>query len=855
MAVGMKEELQLLFQIISGTELRKDFDEVFGGMYDEKHNQFTLQENILLDYKEKLPTEGDLDYRSGLLKLIASFHNIYGGLIVFGVRDEDFRPVGVDGEFDVEKYNSLFSKVFNTDLELIRRSYTINVGGVNTKIVAVLVPRRKSVRPTVVRQDYGQISHGSIYIRERHESKIASSRQYPLLFSQRDELNSEASQDIAGLQYSAPPSPSTLPTFIGRDDLFLGLWEWLLVDKKPRIYLSGAGGSGKSTLAYEFMEQVARNWSGLKLRNSENLDFATFLSAKETELNVRTGLEQKFSLRQFGDVEGLFRLILTSVGGEDEAQLERQTREDLIEKLEELFDNFNGLIIIDDIDALSRAGLDTGEEDLVLLSSQAKKTVKIIYTLRNDASYAKNAALPVPGLDEKTEVPDFVAACCRLFNTEMPNGAQLSELARESSCLPLLIETIIGLRTNGSSYEQAIRDFRDRGGEAARSYLYQREYEKLDVKGKGRQVLATLMEYGRPLSFDSICALTNSADSESIRSAINETANIFLKVSTAEDGTTVYGLSPSAAGFVRAYSKRLPYYPAIKRAVEHYRKNTATSTPKEAATIAKAERLLRSKQFDTVVSLARELEESDTVLVNPKFNSILGQALVQANPADLVKARDLFRSAANFGFDDIFMFRAWYHAEKMSGYRFGEAIKVCRLVTDNAKYSDRYRSEFSAKIGECMSTQARSISGADNPDKAKLFADAVVHYAWAMHFAASTNELDRSKTLDWLSRALHGYISSAGGDFSILLRAFEEPIKSGLVFNSETSQVVQVLVSGAARSRDVRSLRRSQGTLSSGVNSISRVSGKKFQSNVRQLIDALEVGKKSFEVHIMQLTG
>ena len=49
------------------------------------------------------------------------------------------------------------------------------------------------------------------------------------------------------------------------------------------------------------------------------------------------------------------------------------------------------------------------------------------------------------------------------------------------------------------------------------------------------------------------------------------------------------------------------------------------------------------------------LDESDTVWVNPKFMSILGRALVQANSSDLVKARELFRAAANFGFDDILM--------------------------------------------------------------------------------------------------------------------------------------------------------------------------------------------------------
>lgn len=851
----MKEENKKLFEAICGEHLSPNFDEAFGEIYDQKHDQFRMQENALLDYKENFPSADDINYRSGLLKLIAAFHNTYGGLILFGVRNVDFKPVGVTGEFDVEKYNSLYSEIFSENIELIENSYSVNVGGEDVKVIAVLVPRRRSASPAIAQRSYGQICEGRSYIRERHEALVANGRHYPILFSDREILGDALSNEISGLQYFAPPSPSTLPTFIGRDQLALKLWNWLLIDKKPRIYLSGAGGSGKSTLAYEFMDQVARNWAGLKLKNSEPIDFVAFVSAKETELNVRTGIEQTYSLRQFEDAEGLFRLILENVGGEDEASLKFLNREMLLNRLETLFDSFNGLIVIDDIDALARAKRDTGEEDLFLLASQAQKVIKIVYTLRNDASYAMNAAIPIPGLDEVAEIPKFVDACCDLFKTERPNSSQLADIIAESSRLPLLIETIIGLRTNGSSYDQAMRDFRDRGGDAARSYLYQREYEKLSNKGKSRQVLATLVQYGQPLSFDSICALTNSLETEGIRSAINETANIFLKVSSADDGTTAYSLTPSAAGFVRSYSERLPYFQAICRAIEHFQKDTATSTPREAATIAKAEHLLKSKQFDTVVRLSNELELSDTVRVNPKFMAICGRALVQAEHSDLVKARDLFRSASNFGFDDIFMMRAWYHAERKSGYRYTEAIQICRLVVDNPRYSSRHRSEFWSKIGECNATQARSLYGNDNPDKMKLYAESVISYSWGLHYAASSTEIDQTLTLDWLSRALDGYISCANGDFRVLLNSFEEPIKAGIVFGPEAAKVFQVSVTGSSRTRDIKALRKYHGTLITGISAITRFAGKRHMQNISRLVGALNVAKKSFEIHIMQLTN
>lgn len=851
----MKEEIQRIAEIVNGQQIPKSFDETFGSIYDTEHQQFTLQENIIIDYKENFPSSKDLDYRSGLLKLMAAFHNSYGGIIIFGVRNDDFKPVGVDQEFDIEKYNSLFSDLFESPLEMIKRNFFLPVDGEVIKITSILIPRRTKLEPVASNRSYGQIREGSIFVRERHEAITATGRNFPRLFSRRTDILEELGDEISGLQFSAPPPPSTLPTFIGRDGLALKLWKWLLLDRKPRIYLSGPGGSGKSTLAYEFMEQVAQGWKDLYLRNGERADFVAFFSAKETELNVKTATEQSFSLRQFQDSTELFKLILSSVGAYHASEIKDCSRDELMEKIEGIFCDFNGILIIDDIDALSRAGLDTGEEELFLLASQARKSVRIIYTLRNDATYAKNAAIAVPGLDPESEVPPFIEACCKMFETDPPNAVQTENIIRESACLPLLIETIVGLKTNGSSYEQAIRDFRDKGGDAARSYLYQREYEKLSDSGKSRQVLAALMEYNGALNFDTICALINSSNAESIRHAINETANIFLKVSSLDDGTTAYSLTPSAYSFVRSYSKRLPYYPALVRAVEHFRKETAASTPREASIISICERLIRAKQFDEIISFSNELEENDTVRVNPKFMSLLGQSHVRAKHIDLIKARELFKSAQSFGYDDIFMLRAWYHAEKNSGYRLNEAIDVCKIVADNQKFSARHRSEFYAKIGECKSAQARGIQGKNNPDRTSLYANAAVHYAWAMHFASSTEEIDRAKTLDWFIRALQNYVNDSAGDFNVFVNSLERSIRTGLTFSKETSNAVAAQLVAASRSKDHRLLRKFQATLNSGIATIIRFSGKANRPNVIHFIESLEIGKKAFEVRIMQLSN
>jgi len=849
----VKTEASAILTAISEKSLPSNFQTLFGDIYDCDNEQFSMQENIVLDYKVDFPSEKDGDYRSGLLKLFIAFHNTYGGVVLFGVRNEDFRPVGVERQFDIEQYNLLLTDIFGTQVELIRKNYNITVGGVERCISAVLIPKRTAAAPVSANRDYFQISKGTLYIRERHEAKTAKSHHLPLAFSQRDDPFSEADGYVSGIQYSSPPSPSTLPNFIGRTDLACSLWTWLVADKKPRIYLSGPGGSGKSTLAYEFLDQVALNWHGIKLRNGEKLDFALFVSAKETELDPSKGIEQSFSLRQFEDSEGLYRNILLNVGGYSKEEIEAQDLASLLEKISELFDEFNGLLVIDDIDALSRGGRDTGEEDLFLLCSQAKKNVKIIYTLRNDATYAKNSAIAVPGLDEASELPAFLEECCNLFKTPMPDAERTKDIARESSCLPLLVETIIGLRTNSSSYEQALRDFKEKGGDAARKYLYQREYEKLNGHdGRSRQILAALMEYNGKLGFDALCAITY-ASSEQVRSAINETASIFLKITTEEDGSTGYSLSPTALNFIRATSQKLSFYAAIKRAVEHFRADVAKSTPQEATKIFELERLLGAKKFDQIVLEVNQLKQDDAIRVNPKFSSILGQSYVQSSQPDYTKARELFQSAASFGYQDVPMIRAWFYADRKTGYRFEEAIKVCEMVADNAAFSDLHRSEFHSKIGECHAAQGRGISGAGNPDKLALLSQSVASYLWAMHFRGTAKHFDRAKTGDWLIRVMYNYVTSSNGDFGILLNKLEEPIKIGLTIDAEAAAVFSDPLSTISKSRDIKALRKSHGTLKSGLSRIQRVVGKKNVRNVGPLVEKLEACLKGLEMRIMQL--
>ncbi|TNC74576.1 RNA-binding domain-containing protein [Rubellimicrobium roseum] len=845
----MKEQLSGVLRAIHAKELPVSFDELFADCYDYEEHRFTTQETSVLDYKEHLPYN-DPNYVYGLLKLIVAFHNTYGGLIIFGVRDSDLKAVGVKESLDIEKFNALLTDFFGVSEELLRNDYPVGPPEEGRKIVVLLIPKRTKKSPARLLRDVASLKKGSIFLRDRHQAIRADERHLPLLFSSRTAFEDPTPTGPVAIHVSMPPSPATMQQFISRSDLSLKLWEWFTFGKNPRQYLSGAGGSGKSTLAHEFAAILAVTAEDLVLTNGGTLDYIVYVSAKETEFNVTTATEQPFVLRQFSSAEELFTQILVHSGLHTTSAVNGMTTEEKLDALEETFDSFNGFIVIDDIDTLSRAGIDTGEEELFYLSSKSKKITKILYTLRNDASFARNASISVPGLELDKEFPQFVDACCAMFQVPPPEAEYEKEIIKESSALPLLVETIIGLRKSSSNYAQALRDFKDRGGEAARKYLYQREYDKLKSGGKSRQVLAALVEYGGSLDFDALSTVV-SATPEQTREAITDTVSVFLKVRNVEGVGTLYELSQSAIPFIRTASQGLAYYGAVKRAVEQYRTSTAKSTPAEAVTIIKMEELVKSRRYDDVVVIARGIGSADPLQVNPRFMAALGRAYVQATIPDYTAARDLFQKAMNFGHSDIFMMRAWYHAERNTGYRFREAADVCQLVISGAKFSNRHKSEFYSKLGDCLSSIAKGSLGESPESRVRILGQAVIAYVRAMHSIDDGEGLDRSKTVEWLQRATSSLFQTCRADFSGFFDLLAEAARDGVDLSKDASQVIAAPLYQLAKSGDLGLLKQAQGRLKGVIALLRRVSRQKQLLGLDVFCIEAEAVLRSLELQII----
>ena len=400
------------------------------------------------------------------------------------------------------------------------------------------------------------------------------------------------------------------------------------------------------------------------------------------------------------------------------AEVATATASRIDELLTELFDNFSGLIVIDDIDALTRRKVDTGEEELLIKAVRSAKKTRILYTLRQPPTHAKKSAIPVPGLDSATEMLPFIAECCDQFGSPPPTGKHVENIEAATNKLPLLIETIIWSRKFAGDYNEAIRAFNERSGDGARRYLYQREYDRLNQDGKSRQLLAGISLIGEPIGFSTLSNLFQFTRDQLIE-AISECSEVFL-VPAKHDGETLYQLSAPSIPFVETVSKGIAHYEALKRKVEHLKSIDVRMSPREAA-MRTLEAAIRKRDYVSIADMCEAIPNGDLAMENPRIRAIMGRAYVSLGKDYREKARQCFRHAEGLQYLDVPMLRSWFFMEFTSGYNLGEAERICKLVIDHGTISLRFKSEFWNKLGSCYHQRSFSFIGV-NRERVRLIA-------------------------------------------------------------------------------------------------------------------------------------
>jgi hypothetical protein len=281
------------------------------------------------------------------------------------------------------------------------------------------------------------------------------------------------------------------------------------------------------------------------------IDFVVFISAKKIEFNPNIQRSMPANYVDFSDYEDMLRVILMQTGlSPGNNDLKHLSKAALENELREILNSFSLLLVIDDIDTLTTAGTASGTEAMLRLLYQAKKTSRLLYTLRQRPSMAISTTIEVPGLDPKYEAPAFVEQCAIRFNVEKPTEDFIEkQLGLFSEYRPLIIETVMALRRTAGSYDRALGLAKTKSSEDMLGYVFEREWDTLKVSGgDGKMLLVALRELGGKASFEQLRTVLE-IDDHRINDAIAVAQEMFLTI-LSEGEKSAYQLGGLTKAFI-----------------------------------------------------------------------------------------------------------------------------------------------------------------------------------------------------------------------------------------------------------------------------------------------------------------
>jgi hypothetical protein len=689
----------------------------------ENSSLFVAQEDTLFDYKRDYPHSLTDDYFAAICRLVFAFHNSFGGVIIIGVHDE--KRTGGHNKIivNIERLNTRLRELSGHSINAKHQKIEIN----GTAVDLLIVPKRHgNISPVSLAQNLDKYTAGTVWLRRGHEVLEAEGRDIPFLFGPR---NYGSIDEKARILSYLPPPPSTINRFVGRIDLLGMLLDWLTTEDEPRLFLWGRGGSGKSTVAYEFASLIRDYGRSIKLPVGSFIDRVIFLTAKEKELNTSSGKMQRTSLVDFSDLDSLLKGVLIAADYSAQEDYNQISRAGLEQRVKELFDHENILLIIDDIDTLTTKGIDGGFDVMYKMSIRASGFVKLLYTQRN-LPVSAESELQVPGFVRDEDYVEFVGHCCDQFGVPMPDAAYLNGGLKEiSECIPLIIETLIRLRRTCGSYEKAHNIFLERRGDEARRYLFEREYEVLPADNNARHVLAAIAEFGQPVGNDEIGAVVRIGES-AISESIGQVLGFFLSTEVSSEGETKYFLNPVTRVFVREKSKTLNFGEQISERVKAF-KSAGQKKPKDVVIVeGEVDRLLaRGELSEALVVVMREYPPR--VTENPSFRMLRARVLAQQSLPRIAEAREDFKYCVDQSYENADGMRVWLTMERKHGQSYKAQIEVCNYEINGKSYAEAVKHEFVSRRSVVQYFMARDSGFGDTFN---LMRDALVGHVQAYNF-------------------------------------------------------------------------------------------------------------------------
>mgnify|MGYP000477233353 CR=1 FL=1 len=628
-------------------------------------------ENTLWDYKRKAPTLAENPNKEDrelytheiheLIKDIVSFHNSYGGYLVFGVEDKGGdRVIGCDVELDLGDLSKRIRSQTGADIELFQATLPVD----NCNLLLLLIPRRRSAIQPV---KFGKAAplhgkdrayaKGSIYVRIQDECRPAnaSADDWQFLFSERKLSSNAPPEKVDNIPSNLPPRDPDMIEFVGREKELSELRSWVLDARNPTRLISGIGGLGKTSVAYKFSEELSATGAG-------DFDFIAWVSAKKSTFAALRGEMVKTTRHDFSTIEQLLRRLTIIVAGESSVSSDMD-QDEYIEVLADALIYRPSFIVVDDLDSLPP---EDQRECASILQEVAFRTVdrnyrasKILLTSRLDQSLSPTSVIKISGL-ELAEFTTLIRNLCRQFDLNEFRPGLVKEIHKSASGSPLFASAIVRLSSLGENPSEICKTWASKEGEDVREFAFKRELDRLTPISAS--ILLAVVKLGE-VSTEEILEVVEISR-RSLLDRINELQSFHLLSKTENrQGDLVFSTSKelvSASGILR---KRLgAKSQEVERRCAIIRKNQGNQTKEVGRRIREIVVHWDENQYDEALVKAKSL-----VARNPKNGDAwcaLAKAHLKIKPQQFSAADKAATQAVSFSCDRPELFDVYVMAKQ-----------------------------------------------------------------------------------------------------------------------------------------------------------------------------------------------
>ena len=302
------------------------------------------------------------------------------------------------------------------------------------------------------------------------------------------------------LDGNLPPSDEIYGEFVGRPSELTGLSDWMASDV-PQIMVWGYGGVGKSSLAHKFAKDV-------KDSGNNSLIAVCWVSAKQSEYSDGSVRGRS---ADFTDLKSLVLSIWEALYG-PQGVPDDASAAHLLAELKDM----PILLVVDDFDTVIE---DVELTEFLLVQLRNDTSTRVIYTSRQRTASVRIMEVP-PFSDE--ELSDFVLQKALDHSLDPSEcSGRLDAIRSVTDGYPLFVGDLVR-HASLVGLTEAINQWSQRKGDAARQYALQRQVEHLS-RNSG-EVLIALGVANRPLrlvEISQIAGLTDDDAEAGIRALLN----------------------------------------------------------------------------------------------------------------------------------------------------------------------------------------------------------------------------------------------------------------------------------------------------------------------------------------------